>query len=110
MTSFHWIKTIYLYVVSVIGLIVGIIGVINLLNTIVKLTVFDKYPIGDYSYMREVKTPDGTTTAETREEYTARIEGLRKERKVGDLTNSIGMSVVGGVLYLYHWRLARKET
>lgn len=111
MKSLPWIKTVYLYIATIIGLVVAIVGYVGLVNTAVKLMVFKDYPVGDYQIApQSVQTPDGKVVAETQSERDARIAELRKERKVNDLTTSISMSVLGTALYVYHWRLARKES
>jgi len=112
----HLIRTIYLYVVSVIGVIMIVTGFIGLVNTTVKLIVFDKYPVPYYTDF--VKDPSITDTkdertaeqkAEDERKAEERRDQARKEQMVNDLTNGIALTVVGTVLYTYHWRLARKE-
>jgi hypothetical protein len=112
----HLVKTIYLYVVSVIGVIMIATGVIGLVNTTVKLIVFDKYPVPYYTDF--VKEPavtgakdERTAEQKAQDELKAeeRRDQTRKEQMVNDLTDGIALTVVGSVLYTYHWRLARKE-
>ena len=112
----HLIKTIYLYVVSVIGVVMTVVGLIGLINTGVKLVVFDEYPAPYYgdALVREGPAGSAERTAEQKVEderlAKERKDQARKEQMVNDLTNAIALTVVGGVLYRYHWRLARQET
>src|SRR3990167_1487131 len=112
----HLIKTIYLYVVSVIGVIMIVTGFIGLVNTTVKLVVFDEYPIPYYTDFAKEPTVVGAKDersaeqkAEDERKAEERRDQARKEQMVNDLTNGIALTVVGTVLYTYHWRLARKE-
>ena len=115
MMKSNLIKTIYLYVVSVIGVVMTVVGLSGLINTTVKLAVFDEYPIPYYSDLPVKETPAGTTERTAKEK--AEDERLADERKqqarqvamVNDLTQAIALTIVGGAVYIYHWRLARKE-
>lgn len=110
------IKTIYLYVVSVIGVVMIATGVIGLVNTTVKLIVFDKYPVPYYTDIVKESSITGAKDersseqkAEDERKAEERRDQARKEQMVNDLTSGIALTVVGSVLYTYHWRLARKE-
>ena len=110
------IKKIYLYLVSLVSLIIIIVGAIMLLNMALKTWIFTKADNDYYSYRlcpAEVTTPEGSTTKNVdcnEEEEKQRAEDNRVAQKQRDAAQAIAMIVVASPVFYYHWRLARRES
>jgi hypothetical protein len=109
-----WMKRAYLYLVSLITLIIMVVAAIGLINMGLKgaLGVDDRY-YDSYSYC-EMKPMDGSTApSECTEEARARREEADKKNaennRKRDLARNIAMLLVSSPVFYYHWRLARKE-
>lgn len=106
------IKKIYLYMVSLISLVILVIAGIILINLALKTWVFpnadrDMY----YGYCPgEVKNPDGSIVPEPREctdeQYKKDMRSAQKQR---DASQALAMIIVATPVFYYHWKLARKE-
>lgn len=112
------IRVVYLYVATLIGLVLVVIGLVRFidlgLKTLVfkdadKAVVYPQYPI--------MPTPDGKGMASTtpeqdakykQEQLTFEKENLARERQ-RTATQSISMIVVGIPLFLYHWKTAQRD-
>ena len=119
--NLSWIKKVYLYMVSLISLVILVIAAIILLNLALKTWVFTKADEGYYypakPYCAEVKNPDGSMAAmepacsdpnwEQKERETEM--NRRKAQKQSEASNAIAMILVATPVFLYHWKLARKE-
>lgn len=116
------IKWIYLYLFSTIGLVLFIIGAVRLVDLGLKAYVFKKadqiysYPI--YApYSKEVKTPEGITTATTTKEEEARMredqmkadKENRSSQRQRDAASSIAMILIGAPLYFYHRKKIQED-
>ncbi len=111
------IKRIYLYLVSLVSLIIIIVGAIMLLNMALKTWVFTKADSDYYSYQlcpaAEISNPDGTAvkSGNCDEEKEKRLaEERRVAQKQRDAAQAIAMIIVASPVFYYHWRLARKES
>jgi hypothetical protein len=111
--NLSWIKKVYLYLVSLISLVIIVIASIMLINLALKTWVFqnadDNYYAGYCPVMAE-KTPDGETMTQPREctddQY---AKDQRKSQKQRDASQALAMIIVAAPVFLYHWKLARKE-
>ncbi|MCC7356120.1 MAG: hypothetical protein IT410_00695 [Candidatus Doudnabacteria bacterium] len=110
------IKKIYLYLVSLVSLIIIIVGTIMLLNMALKTWIFTKADNDYYSYQlcpAEVTNPDGTTVKGSgcdEEKEKQRAADNRVAQKQRDAAQAIAMIVVASPVFYYHWRLARRES
>jgi hypothetical protein len=116
-----WIKKVYLYLVSLISLIILVIAAIMLINMALKAWVFHKADMVYYypPVACDYSTPQGQKDAAAVPECndpskTDRMMAEEKERRSAqrqsDAAHAIAMIIVGAPVFLYHWRLARKET
>jgi Co/Zn/Cd efflux system component len=110
------IKKIYLYLVSVIALVIWVVGAIMLINMGLKTWLFPKADNMYYSVpcMVQVKSPDGAVPATECDEK-ARLEQERINRenavsqKQRDAAQAVAMILVATPVWFFHWRLAKRE-
>ena len=108
------LKKAYLYLVSVISLVIWVIGAIMLLNLALKAWVFPKADMDYYAYAPCVKSVDpngravecdpGTQAAQKKQ-----AEDNRAAQKQRDAAQALAMIIVATPVWWGHWRLARKE-
>ncbi len=113
-----WIKKVYLYLVSLVSLIILIVASIMLINMALKTWVFPKadtdmyYPmiVDCASYSEDLKktTPECNDPAYAEKEE-ARQKESRAAQKQRDAAQALAMIIVATPVFLYHWKLARKE-
>jgi phage protein D len=109
------IKKIYLYLVSLVSLIIIIVGSIMLLNMALKTWVFTKADRDFYGYPycpTEIRTPEGSEAKPVdcnEEEQKKRNEENRAAQKQRDAAQALSMILVASPVFYYHWRLARRE-
>lgn len=107
----EWVKKIYIYLFSAIGLVIVIIGSVQLINLGLKAWIFTKADIY-YNYPMPVSAPEkggqviGQPDQKAVDEYQRNNLVSQRQR---DAANAIAMIIVGAPLFIYHWRLARKE-
>lgn len=117
----HSIKTAYFYVFSAIGIILLIVGVFKLSEFTVKKIFLDDYYLpyesGRCAYLEATKpiegnvSPDSSTNQILIDQKVQCEADLAKERKVKEITDissSITFIIVGLVLFVFHYRRARK--
>ncbi len=110
MSAIEWVKKIYIYLFSAIGLIVVIIGSVQLINLGLKAWIFTKAD-NYYNYPMPVSSPDKGQVVQQPDqkaidEYQQNNLTSQRQREAA---NAIAMIIVGAPLFLYHWRLARKQ-
>ncbi len=109
------IKTLYLYLVSFVALMMLVVSAVDLLNIVLKTFIFTKADSYLY-YNSPVACPVGATTTydgkdcavAEREAKTAAEENQVSQRQ-RDLVRDISMLVVGIPLFVFHWKLARRK-
>lgn len=116
-----WIKKVYLYMVSLISLVILVIAGIMLINMALKTWVFTKadsdiyyspqvnctenLPPGAISAPGDPKCLDPNFKANQEKEEMNR----RSAQKQRDAAQALAMIIVATPVFLYHWKLARKE-
>ena len=107
------LKKAYLYLVSVISLIIAVIGAIMLINLGLKAWVFTKADQVDYSYPCAVPAPVGQQSSGCDQ---ATIDAQKKQaqdnqtsQRQNTAAQAIAMLVIATPVWYYHWRLAKKE-
>ena len=131
------IRTIYLYLFAIIGLVLVVIGSVGFLNMGLKAFIFtkaeeeqrmyEKQPTMPYQLdmVKNAETLSADKTNLTEEEKTlirqwladyknwqdtsAKIDTVTAQRHRDAATN-LAMILVGLPLYLYHWGVIKKET
>lgn len=114
------IKTVYFYVVSLIGLMMVVFSVADLVNLGLKTWVFPKADLNEYKQPScAVSIYKDPNLKETDEQYQQRLkaceetqvseEEARAIRNQRDAVRDISFFVVGLPLFLYHWITVRKD-
>jgi hypothetical protein len=115
------LKKAYLYLVSVISLIIAVVGAIMLLNMALKTWVFTKADTLDYYYgpcmSRTVPVKvDGAVAVESVEctsdekaAYEKEAKERRSSQKQRDAAQALAMLLVATPVWYFHWKMARKE-
>ena len=108
------LKKAYLYLVSIISLIIIVVASIMLINMALKTWVFTKADTN--FYMHECfpgKPVENTAEAECTAEEKAAQEKInadnRAAQKQRDAAQSVSMLLVAVPVWFFHWRMARKE-
>lgn len=113
-----WIKKAYLYVVSLVSLIIIMIGAITLLNMGLKILLnaeeYYAYPMMAVNCQTvpaersaDVKTTECDPAYQAKQqEYEKKNQQQQRKR---DIAQSLAMIIVGAPVFYYHWKLARKE-
>ena len=116
-----WIKTVYLYLVSLISLVILVIAGIMLINLGLKTWVFTKADDNIYYYqevspctsiMQEAGSePHVDPACEPGYAEKQKQEELdrRKDQKQSDAAQALAMIIVAAPVFFYHWKLTRKE-
>jgi hypothetical protein len=117
-----WIKKVYLYLVSLVSLVIVVVGTIMLINLALRSWVFTKADNANYYYPAQVTCDaplkEGESQAYRTPEcadphYGEKMEQEEKERqtarKQGTASQAVAMIIVGAPVFFYHWKLARKE-
>ncbi len=113
----HSIKKIYLYLVSVIALVIWVVGGIMLVNMALKTWIFTKADNNYYSTPCPimVKSPDGGSAQapecdpKMQAEQEARDKENRASQKQRDASQALSMIVIAAPVWFFHWRLAKRE-
>ena len=109
------IRKVYLYLTSLIGLVLILIGAIRLVNLGLKTWVFtkaDKQYYGQVCYDNTQPAPvkDGQTPRQlSKEECEKQQADNRTAAKQSEASDSIAFMLVGLPVYLYHWRKIKDE-
>lgn len=127
------IKTLYLYIFSGVGLCLIIIGAYTGISYAVKVSQFDKYPLEEWRDVpctypgivpmgKVVSAPEPavapTQLASPSAQEIEKLERTcednkelqRKVKKTQDLTHTISMLLLGTLVFIPHWKLARKTS
>lgn len=126
------IRTLYLYLFAFVGLILVAIGGVRLIDMALRALIFTEAEAQERLFSRQppyppvrfrggAATDTAVLTLEEREQVRAWLqeyEDWRRQaelvdpvtaRRHRDAASSLAMILVGLPLYLYHWRLIRRE-
>lgn len=112
------LKMIYLYLLSFVGIIVTVVASIGLLNLVLRHYVFQVDSPEYYADICRSPIPaNGKEMTTPTEEKIKECEITERERTEKQLSNQIKYELSGEIaaliiglpLWLYHWRLIRKE-
>lgn len=108
-TAIEWVKRIYLYAAAGIGLVLIIIGSVQLINLALKTWIFTQADVyRPYPYVETVKDVDVQQPSQEEMEKYQREEAASSRQR--QAANALAMVIVGTPVFLYHWRIARKES
>ena len=109
------VKTVYSYLMLVIGIIMLSIGFVRAVTTISNFLFLDEYPYSGEEYRTEMKYAVNPEEVELSEEelakreaeYDAQVELSRQKAKVVDVSVSTAMLILGtGIIYV-HAKMAK---
>ncbi len=113
------IKYIYLYLFSLIGLILIIVGLVKIIDLGLKSYVFKKadeiiiYPYKPIIENQNISLEEKEKILKEQEiNQLQQIEFEKKQKEIEKskvASNSLALIIVGLPLFLYHWHLIRKE-
>jgi len=109
------IRKIYLYLFSLIGLVLVVIGCVQLVNLGLKAFIFtsaDQYysypvaaPVSPADKNASITIPAQPTDAQMK----AYQDQQTKSQRESTAAEALAMIIVGVPLYLYHWRVIKKD-
>jgi hypothetical protein len=113
----EFIRTIYLYLFSLVGLVLVVIGLVQLVDLGLKTYIFTKaeqtviypeYPVKPISTtdQREL-TPEETAAYRTAQEEAQRQQNDSQRARTA--SNSLALLIIGTPLFLYHWRTIKRD-
>ena len=106
------IRLLYLYLFSFIGLLIAVIGTVRLVDLGIKVFIFGGADVYTYSAPM-VAAPDGKV-ASSSPEYERQMKVQQSEendrQRKRTTAEALAMILVGAPLYLYHWKLIKKES
>ena len=114
--KYHLIRKIYLYTFSLVGLVLVVIGGVRLVGLGLKAFVFTKADVYyEYPMARPMKvalTPEGKAE-EIQQPSKEEVETYQRDQRTAnrqrEAAESLAMIIVGLPLYLYHWRMVKKD-
>jgi hypothetical protein len=133
-TKHPLVRTIYLYLVALLGLVLLIVGGIRFMDMGLKVFVFTEAEKEETLYLRQPPVPcelyrvqdledgeEGQLSAEEKEmlrrwlsdyeDWQERMDQLDPvvARRQKEASRNLAMVLVGLPLYFYHWRIIRRE-
>lgn len=118
------IATLYFYVISAGAIVLMVIGIFNTVNFLINSTQYEKYPLkypqgncetypykfGPYPAMEMVATPSAAELEKQKQSCLEQEDKQSKQQRIDDLKNSITFTLVGLILFLIHFPMARKQS
>jgi hypothetical protein len=132
MQKISWIRIVYLYLMTTIGIVVFVIGSVTMINSVLKTFVFKQADLNYYSRPSELYLANSEKqvsiikecsdlTAQDKEIIDMWLVDYQNWKKIDEnkmqitaqrqreFANSIAMIVVGFPLYFIHWAIIKKE-
>jgi len=107
----EWVKKIYVYLFSAIGLVLVVIGAVQIINLGLKAWIFTKADVY-YNYPAPVSAPEKGGQPIQQPDPKV-VEEFQKNNLISqrqrDAANALAMIIVGAPLFIYHWTIARKS-
>lgn len=107
------LKKAYLYLVSVISLVIAVVGAIMLINLVLKTWIFKKADLNYYSTSCAVPAPqDGKSTGcdpASLALQQKQADDNRTSQRQQQAAQAIAMIVIATPVWWGHWRLAKRE-
>ncbi len=129
----QWVRTVYLYLFAFVGLLLVTMGGVQFVSLALRATIFTQAdaqerlrmppqpPFGPkgasvqtLAQNEQLSPEDRAVVQQWLQEYkqwqaeSARIDPVRANRE-REAASALGMILVGLPLYLFHWRLIRRE-
>jgi hypothetical protein len=114
MEKFPRIRKIYLYLISLVGIILITIGCVKLIDLALKTYVFTKADVYyEYPMTKPISAIEKIGAITYQEPSKAEIEEFNAKQRTSQrqrtAAESLALIIVGLPLYLYHWLTIRKD-
>ncbi|MDP3710611.1 MAG: hypothetical protein Q8R29_02690 [bacterium] len=113
MPKYSWIRTVYLYLFALLGLVLMVIGTVRLINLGLKVYIFTEAEKEEYRYAFQTPVfPEEKGATSTREAVVSEpkiSENFLKPRRQREAAGALSFLIVGLPLYLYHWMVIKKD-
>jgi hypothetical protein len=109
------IRKIYLYLFSLIGLVLVVIGCVQLVNLGLKAYIFTAadqyytYPVAAPAQPMDKNASTTILAQPTDAQMQAYQDKQTTSQRESTAADAIAMIIVGVPLYLYHWRVIKKD-
>lgn len=107
------IRTIYLYIFTLVGLILAVVGGVRFLDMGLKMFVFtqaeQRYEY-DYREPKPIINEDGAKEVDCNCPELISNEDYVTQSRHRNASESLALILVGIPLYLYHWNIIKKES
>lgn len=113
------IRTIYLYLFSLVGLVLVVIGLVRLVDLGIKTFIFKKadqviiYPEYPLKPARIAGEKQEELTPEELEKYRAEQKETQEKQQESNrsrtASNSLAFLIIGAPLFLYHWKTIQRD-
>lgn len=108
------LKKAYLYLVSVISLVIAVIGAIMIINLGLKAWVFTKADQNYYSYpctqpVADVSGKSVPCDQATIDEQKKQAQDNQASQRQNTAAQALAMIIVATPVWWFHWRLAKRE-
>ena len=109
------IRKIYLYLFSLIGLVLVVIGCVQLVNLGLKVYIFTAadqyytYPVAAPASPVDKNASTTISVQPTDAQMKAYQDQQTKSQRENTAAEALAMIIIGVPLYLYHWRVIRKD-
>lgn len=113
MLKHSWIRTVYLYLFALLGLVLMVIGAVRFINLGLKVYIFTEAEKEEYRYAwptpvaEELPAGKGTTTELLSKPKIP--ENFLKSRRQREAAGALSFLIVGLPLYLYHWIVIKRD-
>lgn len=107
-----WIRTVYLYLFAMLGLVLMVIGAVRLINLGLKVYIFTEAEKEEYRYalpmpvVEELPAEKEATTDQTDKPKIP--EDFLKSSRQREAADALSFLIVGLPLYLYHWMVIKR--
>ncbi len=106
----EWVKKIYIYLFSAVGLILVIIGAVEIINVGLRAYVFTQADmVYEYPQAQPMLSNEKSIQPDPAQQI-AYQEKTRTSTRQREIANAIALLVVGAPLFLFHWNIIRKES
>ncbi|MFA7201678.1 MAG: DUF5671 domain-containing protein [Candidatus Paceibacterota bacterium] len=106
----EWIKKIYIYLFSAVGLVLVIIGSVEIINVGLRAYVFTQADmVYDYPQIQRMPVDEKIIEPNLAQQI-AYQEKTRTSNRQREIANAIALLVVGVPLFLFHWNIIRKNS
>lgn len=111
MPKYSWVRTVYLYLFALLGLVLMVIGTVRLINLGLKVYIFTEAEKEEYRYSlaRPIEMPPEKSTSTVSVIEPKIPENFLKSSRQREAAGALSFLIVGLPLYLYHWMVIKRD-